>query len=140
MFKNLYLIHRSGKILFSKNIAGDKLDQSFVVVFASSVSNFCKTLVKEEVRDISTLHGRIFLKSIGQFTLLVHCDLSVGRGIVQTMKELSNMLELLFGPSENWDSESKVFDVTGCHDLLTMYFVQTNIDPFVVTKGINQVH
>jgi hypothetical protein len=44
------------------------LDQSFSIVFASSVSNFCKTLLKEEVREVSTLQGRIFLKTIGEVT------------------------------------------------------------------------
>jgi hypothetical protein len=95
MFKNLYLIHRSGKILFSKNFAGEKLDPSFVTVFASSVSNFCKTLVKDDVRDISTAGARIFIRSIGEFIMLVHCDLIVGAGIVQTLiKELVDILEV----------------------------------------------
>jgi hypothetical protein len=68
MFKNFHLIHRSGKTVFSKCISGEKLDQSFSIVFASSVSNFCKTLLKEEVREVSTLQGRIFLKTIGEVT------------------------------------------------------------------------
>jgi hypothetical protein len=69
LMKNVYLIHRSGKILFSKNFIGERLDPSFVVVFASSISNFCMTLVKEDVRDIATQKGRIFIRSIGDVSI-----------------------------------------------------------------------
>lgn len=46
---------------------------------------------------------------------------------------------MLFGPSSFWDGDSVVFDVSGIHDIMTMYFSKNSFDPFVVTKGINQV-
>ncbi|KAJ3314910.1 hypothetical protein HDV04_005331 [Boothiomyces sp. JEL0838] len=45
---------------------------------------------------------------------------------------------MLFGPSSFWDGDSVVFDVSGIHDIMTMYFAKNSFDPFVVTKGINQ--
>lgn len=116
MFKNIHLIHRSGKTLYSKNFSDEKLDQSFALVFASSISNFCKTLLKEEVRDVSTTKGRIFLKEVGEFIILCHCDFTLTVGLATiVLNSLVHLLELLFGPCINWDGEGHIFDVSGSY-------------------------
>ncbi|KAI8897677.1 hypothetical protein BC833DRAFT_592690 [Globomyces pollinis-pini] len=139
MFKNFFLIHRSGKTLYSKNFYGDKLDSSFIVVFASSVANFCKTLLKEEVREVTSVYGKIFIKEIGEFLLLCHTDVQAGSGIVQIIiKDLTELLEMIFGPEQYWDAEGRVFDVNGIHDLLSSMFSKNVYDPYVVTSGVNQ--
>lgn len=56
----------AGKMVFFRNFNGEKLDQSFSLVFATSLINFSKTLLNEEVRDVTTQNNRIFLKEIGQ--------------------------------------------------------------------------
>jgi hypothetical protein len=65
-FKNFYLINQSGRTIYSKNFAGEKLDQSFILVVASSVLNFSKTLLSEDVKELTTMNNRIFLKEVGE--------------------------------------------------------------------------
>lgn len=69
IFKNFFILHQSGKTLFTRNFNGDKLDQSFILVFASSVLNFCKTLLNEDVREVTTMNSRIYLKLVGEVQL-----------------------------------------------------------------------
>jgi hypothetical protein len=64
--------------------------------------------------------------------------LDIGPVIVQTLiKESCELLELLFGPCDGWDSEGQVFDVSGAQDIIGSFFKHP-FDPFVISKGINQ--
>jgi hypothetical protein len=55
------------------------------------------------------------------------------------IRELCDLLELLFGPSESWDSESQVFDVSGAQDIIISFFNKQLFDPYVVSRGLHQV-
>jgi hypothetical protein len=69
MFKNFSIFSSSGRVLYNKNFEGQKLDQSFTLVFASSLLNFSKTLFGEEAREVTTQQSRIYLKEVGEVKL-----------------------------------------------------------------------
>ncbi|KAK5667362.1 hypothetical protein QVD99_005968 [Batrachochytrium dendrobatidis] len=138
MFRNFYVLHKTGKLYFSKNFQGDVLDQGLVVGFSSSISSFCKTLLGEGVREVTSLSGRIVYKEVGDFVFVVHCNLSISSNIVQgVVSDVISICELLFGASHNWDKDT--FDLFGAQDIINMYFARTTYDPSTAVGGLSQV-
>ncbi|KAH6571190.1 hypothetical protein BASA60_007311, partial [Batrachochytrium salamandrivorans] len=101
MFRNFYVLHRSGKTYLAKNFHGGMLDQGF-----------CKTLLCEEVREVTSLSGRIVYKSVGDFIFVVHSDLQIGSQVIQSvLGDVVAICELLFGLCQSWDEDT--FDLEG---------------------------
>ncbi|KAI8907174.1 hypothetical protein EDD86DRAFT_208924 [Gorgonomyces haynaldii] len=136
-FKNLFIVHKQGKICFSKNFAGEPLDQALLLGFSSSISNFCKQLLGEDVKELNADGGRIVFKNIGSFIFVCHCDLRLQSSIVQSiLTDLTLLMELLFGSCEQWDGD--LFDVNGAQDILLSYF-KGSFEPSVLTGGVKQI-
>ncbi|KAI8925798.1 hypothetical protein BC831DRAFT_459476 [Entophlyctis helioformis] len=137
-FRNFYVLHRGGKTFFSKNFHGDLLDQSLVVGFSSSISSFCKTLLGEEVREVTSLNGRIVYKEVGDFIFVAHSDLHIGSSVIQAiLRDVIAMCELLFGPCQHWDQDT--FDLSGAQDIISMYFGTAAKDPSIAVGGLAQI-
>eukprot|EP00842_Homolaphlyctis_polyrhiza_P004704 jgi/Hompol1/5234/HPOL_004264-RA len=138
MFKNFYVLHRGGRTYYSKNFQGDILDQSLIMGFSSSISSFCKTLLGEEVREVTSLNGRIVYKEIGDFIFVAHSDLKIGSSIIQAiLADVVAICELLFGSFQYWDQDT--FDLSGAQDIINTYFAQATHDPTVSVGGLSQV-
>ncbi|KAI9209822.1 uncharacterized protein BJ171DRAFT_485127 [Polychytrium aggregatum] len=136
--KNFFVIHKSGKIYFSRNFHGDSLDSNLVVGFSSSVSNFCKTLLGENIREIVSLKGRIIYKEVGDFMFIAHSDLQTGSTAIQSiLRDVVGLCEFLFGSHDYWDED--FFDLKGAQDIVTMLFTKAIQDPSTIVNGISQI-
>ncbi|KAJ1334444.1 hypothetical protein BSLG_007599 [Batrachochytrium salamandrivorans] len=114
------------------------LDQGLVVGFSSSVSSFCKTLLCEEVREVTSLSGRIVYKSVGDFIFVVHSDLQIGSQVIQSvLGDVVAICELLFGLCQSWDEDT--FDLEGAQDIVSAYFLEATSSPSTVVGGVSQV-
>ncbi|KAI8593462.1 hypothetical protein BDZ88DRAFT_474603 [Geranomyces variabilis] len=136
--RNFFVIHKSGRTYFAKNFHGDALDQSLVVGFSSSVSNFAQTLLGEDIREVISMKGRILYKEFGDFVFVAHSDLQTGSSLIQAiLRDVGAMCEFLFGNHEYWDED--FFDLKGAQDILGTYFSKTAQDPSTVVSGVNQI-
>ncbi|KAI9102819.1 hypothetical protein DFS34DRAFT_610651 [Phlyctochytrium arcticum] len=136
--RNFFVLHKSGRAYFAKNFHGDALDQGLVVGFSSSVSNFSKTLLGEDIREVISLKGRILYKEMGDFVFVAHSDLQTGSSIIQAiLRDVGGMCEFLFGSHEFWDED--FFDLKGAHDIISTYFLKITQDPGIVVSGVNQI-
>jgi hypothetical protein len=94
-FKSLFIIHSSGKVCYSNNFDGGSLDPSIITGFSFSISSFCKSLFGEDVREISSVTGRISYRRMGNFVVVVQSDLRFTSFIVQTiLNDLVGMLQV----------------------------------------------
>ncbi|TPX72662.1 hypothetical protein SpCBS45565_g00056 [Spizellomyces sp. 'palustris'] len=119
-------------------VHGDALDQSLVVGFSSSVSNFARTLLGEDIREVISLKGRILYKEFGDFVFVAHSDLQTGSTIIQAiLRDVGAMCEFLFGSHEYWDED--FFDLKGAQDIISTYFSKVAQDPSTVVNGVNQI-
>ncbi|KAL2917294.1 hypothetical protein HK105_202958 [Polyrhizophydium stewartii] len=146
MFRNFFVIHRSGKTYFAKNFrpGPDRVHlrppiaASLVVGFSSSISSFCKTLLGEEVREVTSLNGRIVYKEVGDFIFVAHSDLRVGSSIIQSiLADVVSVCEMLFGAFQHWDQDT--FDLSGAQDIINMYFARATHDPSIAVSGLTQI-
>ncbi|KAJ3035112.1 hypothetical protein HDV00_004334 [Rhizophlyctis rosea] len=136
--RNFFVIHKSGRTYFARNFQGDALDQSLVVGFSSSVSNFCRTLLGEDIREVVSVKGRIIYKEFGDFVFVVHSDLQTGSAVIQALlRDVGAMCEFLFGSHEYWDED--FFDLKGAQDIVSMYFARATQDPSTVVGGVSQI-
>ncbi|KAJ3074851.1 hypothetical protein HDU98_010031 [Podochytrium sp. JEL0797] len=139
MIHNFFVVHKSGRIYFSKNYHGNALDPSLVLGFSSSVSNFSHTLLGEEVKEVISSKGRIIYKEYGDFMFVAHSDLQSGSTAIQAvLRDVGAMFEFLFGTHEHWDED--FFDLKGAQDIVSMYFGKITQDPSMIVGGINQIY
>ncbi|KAJ3194590.1 hypothetical protein HK101_002347 [Irineochytrium annulatum] len=154
---DFFVLHKSGKIYFSRNFQGDALDPSLVVGFSSSVSNFCKTLLGEDIREVVSQKGKIIYKEFGDFIMVVHSELQSSTVPVQALlRDVGAMCEFLFGSHDYWDDD--LFDLKGAQvqksplyepqsdvpcqnskDIVSMYFLKVANDPGMVCGGLTQI-
>ncbi|KAI8618393.1 hypothetical protein BC830DRAFT_1226878 [Chytriomyces sp. MP71] len=137
--KNFFVLHKSGRVYFSRNYHGNPLDSSLVLGFSASVSNFSRTLLGEEIKEVISSKGRILYKEYGDFMFVAHSDLQAGSTAVQAvLRDVGGMFEFLFGTFEFWDED--FFDLKGAQDIVSMYFGKEMQDPSMVVGGIHQIH
>ncbi|KAI9339442.1 hypothetical protein DFJ73DRAFT_846630 [Zopfochytrium polystomum] len=135
---NFFVLHKAGQIYFAKNFSGDPLDQSLILGFSSALSNFCVTLLGDEVREVIAQKGRIVYREYGQFLFVAHSNLQTGSGAIQAvLKDVGSMCEFLFGSCEFWDED--FFDLRGAQDIISTYFSKLAHDPSAVVGGVNQI-
>ncbi|KAI9006127.1 hypothetical protein BC832DRAFT_620970 [Gaertneriomyces semiglobifer] len=136
--RNFFVLHRTGKIYFAKNFHGEPLDQGLVVGFSSSISNFSRTLLGEEIREVVSVKGRILYREFGDFVFVAHSDLQAGSALIQgILKDVGSMCEFLFGSPDHWDED--FFDLKGAQDIIASYFGKLTQDPGAVVHGVNQI-
>ncbi|ORZ37764.1 hypothetical protein BCR44DRAFT_1429910 [Catenaria anguillulae PL171] len=87
--RNFAVIHRTGKIQFSRN--WEPLERNIVIGFASSLPNLTRTLLHEEAHQVTGKSSRVVLQTSGHYIFLAHVDNSVPPVIV------SNVLAELIG-------------------------------------------
>lgn len=136
--QNFFVIHKSGKIFSSQNFQGTPLDNSLVIGFSSSVSNFCQILMGEDIKEVVSQKGRVIYKQVGDFIFLVHADIQTGTAVVQSiLRDVVAMCEFLFGSHQHWDED--FFDLKGAQDMISMYFPRLIQDPEMAVNGISRV-
>ncbi|KAJ3410574.1 hypothetical protein HDV05_003642 [Chytridiales sp. JEL 0842] len=136
--QNFFVLHKSGRTYFSRNFQGEALDESLVVGFSSSVSNFCRTLLGEDIKEVVSAKGRIIYKEYGDFVFVAQSDLQTGSTAIQAiLKDVGSMCEFLFGSHEFWDED--FFDLRGAQDIISMYFMKVSQDPSIVVGGVSQI-
>ncbi|KAJ3214930.1 hypothetical protein HDU67_001018, partial [Dinochytrium kinnereticum] len=114
------------------------LEEFLVVGFSSSISNFCKTLLGEDIKEVVYQRGKIVFKEYGDFIFVVHADIQTASTAIQAiLRDVGAMCEFLFGSHDYWDED--FFDLKGAQDIVGMYFVKVVQDPTMVVGGVNQI-
>ncbi|KAI9183264.1 hypothetical protein H9P43_004181 [Blastocladiella emersonii ATCC 22665] len=135
--RNVAVLHKTGKILFSRNYQGDPLERNVMIGFASSIPNLTRTLLHEDVHQVMGLRTRIVLKPSGDYLFLAHVDNSVPSIVAaNVLTELIRALQLLYGHPETWTHDNVDFD--GCQDMIEMMCTRGMFDPCVALCGLQK--
>jgi hypothetical protein len=99
ILNNLYIVYKPGRIFYSKNFQGQELDSSLVLGFSSAVSNFTKTLLSQDIREVITEKSRIVYRDYADFCFVAHADFSIGSMAVQSLlQDLGGLCEVKLSP------------------------------------------
>ena len=111
-YKNLAVLHKSGRIVAQINFDGPALDAGIVAGFAVSVANFARSLLGTEIRELCSQTARLTFAAVGEYVFLCQADLTFGSLAIQrVLKALQDTLVLLFGSHDKWDAD--VFNLHG---------------------------
>ncbi|KAI8803458.1 hypothetical protein BJ742DRAFT_683162 [Cladochytrium replicatum] len=140
--RNFFVMHKSGKIYFTKNCTflpkGSVRADLLVVGFSSSASNFCRTMMGEDIREVVSSKGRIIYRQFGDFTFIAHSNFKTGSSLIQSiLRDIGGLCEFLFGSHEHWDED--LFDLKGAQDIISTSFVKASQDPSIIVGGLNQI-
>lgn len=95
ILNNLYIVYKPGRIFYSKNFKGSELDNALVLGFSSAASNFTKTLLSQDIREVLTEKSRVVYRDFSDFTFVAHADFSIGSSAVQSLlKDLGGLCEV----------------------------------------------
>ncbi|KAJ3366381.1 hypothetical protein GGF32_005383 [Allomyces javanicus] len=133
--RNFYILHKTGRILFSRNFQGDPLERNIVTGFASSLPNLCRALLREEIQQVVCQRSRIVLRLAGDYIFLAHVNNAVPFTVASNILiELIRCAQMLFGHPGTWSSDSVDFD--GCQDIIEMLCTAGMQDPCVAVGGL----
>ncbi|KAI9222422.1 hypothetical protein BC828DRAFT_378542 [Blastocladiella britannica] len=136
--RNFAVLHRTGKILYSRNFQGDPLERNIVIGFASSLPNLTRSLLHEDVQQVVGQHSYVVLKSSGNYLFLAHVNRTVPSFVAQNLlSELIHSLQLIYGHPDTWTSDCIDFD--GAQDLLELMCTKGMSDPCVALRGMHKI-
>ncbi|KAL7753618.1 Vacuolar protein sorting-associated protein 52 [Sorochytrium milnesiophthora] len=119
-------------------VDGQVLDENLVVGFSSSVANFSKTLLGEEIRELVSGQGRVTYQELGNYLFVIHSSLTESSVVVQAvLRDLTALLQLLFGNHERWDDDT--LDLSGAQDVVSMFCTNGPQDPLIISGGQYQL-
>eukprot|EP01137_Pigoraptor_chileana_P000237 Opistho-2@36072 len=137
--RDFFVLHKSGECVYARNFDGDILDQNLVTGFFSSISTFTQALARQQLREVILENSKFVYRELFDYVLVARCDLEEAKSLVHSqLKDVQSLLELFFGPAENWTSEVLALD--GVDDLIDRLFRRCKEEPSAVVLGFDQIY